>query len=485
MDDDLAIAPSDLEAERNVVGACLLAGSAFTASSPLVAPDDFYCRPYGWMYAAIGEMATAGHPVNVQTLSRRLAEMRSPDGARSLLDEIGGSALVVAAVEGVLPEECEFWARRVRKKRGERDLLAFSEWVRKQALSSPEDLSRVQAQVEERLAAISARADDRPEVVTAAETQAEIEARIDRYINDPDAITGLPLNWPILDRYLDGLQPGNVTIVYAPSSRYKSFVVANMGWRMARQGIRGLWFTTEMPLAQVQERVVQLEAGLNFKWLRRDHSIGLFRNEIRSAIRTVAGYPIYYCDRSELDIGQVRAETLRQRRWNGIQYVIVDLVDMVASSQYGDNETSNQSVVMRKMKSIAKAANVHIVLVSHVAKGERSLRNKASLDPEEMKGSSSKYQDVDAAISIMPVERDPETGDWRGLDRREIQRVVTEKGILKLLFAITKNRHGELGELPFAVSLHKGGRIAPMVAPTMHQPELDITVCDEVDINAA
>lgn len=459
---DALMQPSDFDAERKVIGACLLSKDATTKAMTALNPDDFYCVPYAHAFTAICQMAMAGEPVNVQTVIRKLDDIKTADGKESLLNSMGGGALVVNTVEGTLPEECEFWAKTVKKKRAERDLLQFGDWVRQQALSNPTDIDKLRASVEERLTNVVG-GEAVKDVVKMDDGMGDLESRIDRYINDPDSITGLEMGWPVLDRMLDGLQPGNVTILYAPSSRFKSLFATNVGWRLARNGYPGMWYTTEMPKVQVQERILQLEAKMNFSWLRKDGTIGGYRDEIRAAMRRMAGYPIYLCDRSDVEVGALRAEVMRYKKWHNIQYVIVDLVDMVSTSAYKDDSVAQQSAVMRQMKALAKQADVHILLVSHVSKGDKALRNKPDLDVEDMKGSSSKYQDVDCAISLMPVERSPETGEWMGLTRVQITDAIASRKPLKLLVAVTKNRHGELARLEFAISLGYGGRITPMV----------------------
>ena len=135
---------------------------------------------------------------------------------------------------------------------------------------------------------------------------------------------------------------------------------------------------------------------------------------------------------------------------------------MVSTAQFKDDSVAQQSQVMRQLKGIAKSANIHIILVSHISKGEKQMHKQAFLSPEDMKGSSSKFQDVDAAISLMPVRTDSETGQWVGLSLEELTDRVKSDGQLNMLVTFTKNRHGELGGIPFIVSINKGGRIFPL-----------------------
>lgn len=441
--------PSDPEAERQVVGACMLSKDATATAMDALGPDDFFAIPYRQAFAAIIDLAVGGKPVSTHSVVRRMAEMFTD----------ADTAPALSATEGVSPSDCAFWAEAVKAKRGQRDLMAFTEWAHKQVAAGG-DPKKLRIELEERLVALQE--GKAGAVVTTAEGEEALRARIQKYIEDPDAITGMALEWGEFDQMLDGLQPGNVTIVYAPSGKFKSMFVTNIGYRLARRGHGGLWYTTEMPWLQVQERILQMEAAVNLKWLREDGVIDQHRQQIDDAIARLSDYPIYFSERDTVDIQTLRAEVLRYKKWRNIEYIIVDLVDSVSTSTFKDDSISQQSAIMRAMKGIAKAANVHVILVAHTSKGDKASRNQADLDMEDMKGSSSKYQDVDAAISVMPVRYDSERLRYVGMTREEIGIAVSRREALKVMVSVTKNRHGPFGQIIFAISLLKGGRMQPM-----------------------
>lgn len=467
----LMMVPTDPEAERRVVGACLLSPSAIVLAMAQINPTDFFVPGYRWTFGAIIEMAMNGKPVNIQTVIRHLKTLTAANG-NNALDEMGGASVVVGSVEGVLPEEVEFWAAAVRKKRAERDVWQVAEWAHRE-ISKGTDIVKVKAKLEERLSAMG-HDEDEAEIVSVGENMGPLEARIDRYIDDPEAITGMEVDWGPFDRAIDGFQPGNVSIVYAPTSRFKSMFVTNIGWRLARKGYRGIWYTTEMPALQVKERLLQLEAGLNFRWLRREGEMGKHRADIKSAMRSMAGLPIEISDRSDVEVGRLAAAVIRRKKYQDIKYIIVDLIDFVSVENYKDNSVQQESAIMKKMKSLAKKADIHVILVSHIAKGDKALRNAADLDVEEMKGSSAKSQDVDLAISVMPVMPNPEKpGEYIGMTRKDISLFQKEKRNMTMMVSLTKNRHGELEQILMSINLRMGGRIAPLDTKRWVQQHLD------------
>lgn len=454
-----ALAPCDTNAEKKILGALILYPTAIPEIMDKLLPEDFYSTANKEIYSGLCTLSVDGKPISVDTIGSLLSQRKSETGG-TVLESIGGARTILECVEGSSTEELDFWTTVVRSKSESRQLLGFAEDARRAALSNSGDVSKLRAKLEERLVSLGGSYSNQSVSINAAAD--ELDERLERYINDPDSIIGLATGWDKLDRSIDGFQPGNVSIFYAPSSRFKSLFTANVGLKFAQNNVPGLWFTTEMPRVQVMERILSLECELNLKWLRRDYKIFDHKQDIYAAKERIKNLPIYFCDTSSVDISEVRAEVSRHKRWNDIQYIIVDLIDHVTSSRYKDEMVNNQRVVMAGMKAIAKDFNIHVILVSHVGKAASQGNTDASLDMENMIGSAAKYQDVDHSFSIMPVKQDME-GKLFALSREEILGKIQADGMLNVLISVTKNRHGELLNYLMTLDFNRGGIFVPMV----------------------
>jgi len=417
-------------------------------------PDHFYSIQNKYIYESLCSLYIDGNPTTPETIANDLSRRKDMDKTR--LEWVGGAKYIIDTLESTNPDEAVYWADVVGTRYDERRLLDFAEHTKNLVYTNAgSDISKLRNRLEEKLISLSGDVSSTSSPLSAS--LPDLDARIEKYITNPDGITGMPTTFRKLDEALDGLQVGNVSIIYAPSSRFKSLFATNIGWHLAEQNIPGLWFTTEMPRVQVLERLLQIEAGINLKWLRRDKKILAYRKQIKEAQARMQGYPIYFCDTSSLDVSEIRAEIARQKRWHDIQYIIVDLVDHVSSSRYKDEMVNNQRSVMAAMKQMAKDFNIHVMLVSHVTKGSSETRAKADLDVEEMIGSSAKYQDVDASISIGPAKMD-EKSRWVAMSREDILWAMQNGGLIDVLISVTKNRHGELLRYLITLDFNHGGR---------------------------
>lgn len=446
----------DIEAERRVVGALILDRDLISDAMLILVPESFYSIQNKYIFESICSLYIDGNPTTPETIANDLSKRKDMDKTR--LEWVGGAGYIMGIIDSCNPDEFSYWVDVVITRYDERKLLEFAESAMNMVYSnSGTDISKIRNRLEEKLISLSGEVSNSSSPIGASIP--DLDARIQKYIDNPDGITGMSTGLRKLDQSLDGLQPGNVTIIYAPSSRFKSLFATNIGWHLAEQNVPGLWFTTEMPRVQVLERLLQIEAGLNLKWLRRDKKLLQYRKLIRESQDRLHKYPIYFCDTSALDVSEIRSEISRQKRWHDIKYIIVDLVDHVSSSKYKDEMVNNQRAVMASMKQIAKDFDIHVLLVSHVTKGTAETRAKADLDVEEMIGSSAKYQDVDASISIGPAKMD-EKGRWVAMSREDILWAMSNGGFIDVLLSVTKNRHGELLRYIVTLDFTHGGRFS-------------------------
>lgn len=434
--------PNDIGAERKLVGAILLQPTLMPEMMGLVEPSDLAHAPYALMYAAMCDLAVEDSPISVGTVALRVAEYS--------VDRVA----VVAALEGVATGEAAFWAQRVVELRKKRSLLAASVEAQRLALSS-EPIDAAFAKVEELLASKQSGRD--ASTIDMPAGTARMMERLERYIADPDALAGLATGWNKFDRYLDGLRPGGVYTFYADPSGFKSMMVQNIGWRLARDGTPGMWFSTETPWHEVMERLTQFEMQANFREIRRDRKLYEHIDKIRQTAEYVAQYPIWGNDQSSMELGFLRGIVRRMKKLHGIEYVIVDLVDHCYSAKHKGKQVESDEAVMTGLKDMAKCENVAVIVTSHVRKRDRfGDQTKPYIEPTEMRGSSEKQGTSDACISLVLVRKDM-NGFYCRLSYEEVVAQKETEGAHTIYAAVTKNRHGETGRVMFRVDLHKGG----------------------------
>jgi len=440
---DEPLPPSSAEAERKVLGTVLLSPDVMADLIGELRAEDFFFAEHGIIYGAMADLLIEGHPISVATVATQAGKKLE-----------GGQATVAACIEGALPGEAHMWAEQVVTYRKRRDLQKAAQLGLTLA-DSEADIDESFARVQTALT--SAQRDSSSGVLSAGDAMDEVLGNIDRYIDDPTALAGPSTGWNGLDRLLDGYRPGGVTAIYAKTSSYKSTFVANSAHHLALNDVPVMLFTTETPTREIMERLLQIELMVNFRTLKYERRLYQIQSQIRDAAEIVRQYPIWICDQSAMDIGYVMGAVARQSTRRKLAVVVIDLIDHVSSKFLTRSETESERYVSQQVKAMAKREELHVVETTHVKKADRFVlgANRPYIDPEEVKGSTSKIQDADASISLMVV-KETDTG-YAPMERDEIVRQRHEEGQHLIYAAVTKNRHGEQGNVLFNVDLTRGG----------------------------
>ena len=109
--------PSNLEAERTILGAILVDNAAFNSAAEILSREDFYRDAHRRIYEAMAVLAERSQPIDLVTLKDEL-------GRRSALEAVGGAAFLAGLVDGVpRVTSVEHWSRLIKEKAVLRKLI--------------------------------------------------------------------------------------------------------------------------------------------------------------------------------------------------------------------------------------------------------------------------------------------------------------------------------------------------------------------------
>jgi replicative DNA helicase len=104
------VPPSSLEAERAVLGACLVDREALNMVMETLVPDDFYDLNHRLAFDIICDMAQRDKPVDALTFLEESTK-------RELVEKIGGQPFIAGLVNGVTTTaNAEYYALIVKDK---------------------------------------------------------------------------------------------------------------------------------------------------------------------------------------------------------------------------------------------------------------------------------------------------------------------------------------------------------------------------------
>jgi replicative DNA helicase len=244
-----------------------------------------------------------------------------------------------------------------------------------------------------------------------------------------DRVARIWLGFPTLDNIIEGLRPGEVLGLMARPGIGKTMVLGHIARAVAESEVGHVFFSLEMPAAQIVQRIACAHYGLNRYTLRdRLEANGLDATEYAENFRR-----FLLVDTPGLDVSRMAAK-LRQIQAGPLKNVPIRLVTVDHLGLIGgDRKMSTYdrvSTQARELKELAKRFECAVVVAIQVNR--------------EAGGDGSKELGLGAARDSGVVE---EAMDYliaiRRLDRTQALGQVDRERHRDVLFAkVVKNRHG-------------------------------------------
>jgi len=389
-------APHSVEAEEAVLGSALIDPEALVRVMPRLRAGDFFVVKHAWVWEALTALHERREPIDFLTVCNELE-------ARGQLAEVGGAAYLSHLIN-VVPTaiHAEGYAGIVERTALKRRLLGAASDIARLACdedrthSDPDDLVAQAAQI---VFNVQAGASGRP-VISMREAASQFYDRVQDLYEHAGEPLGIPTGFTDLDQLLGGLQRGDLVIVAARPGVGKSSLLACLALNAVKRfRQRALWFSLEMPHAQVTQRLVSLETGINGQRLRG----GQLREDewprFIQATGCLSDYALWIDDTAGLSTTAMRARAARVRAEHGLDLVLVDYVQLMSAPGRHENRAQEVGAISRALKNLALELNVPIVAAAQLS---RAVEQRQDKRPQlcDLRESGSIENDADVVLFI-------------------------------------------------------------------------------------
>jgi replicative DNA helicase len=393
--------------ERDALGQMLSSGGTFDAYVATgLQRADFFKAAHQQVFDGIAAVEGRGIRADVVTVGLELRKQGTFEAV--------GAGYFVGLTDGHVrptPEAVQFIAGELAELAGRRELLAALERGTVADVAEKADRA-VTRTVDQR------RAYDAP---------GQLESlRVDTVRDDAGRLW---LGLPTLDNILEGLRPGEVFGLMARPGIGKTLVLGHITRAVAETAFGHVFFSLEMPAAQIVDRIAGAHFGMNRHALRDRLKGGAL--DVADYERTFARFVLV--DAPGLSIADMSAK-LRQIQASTLRNVPLRLVTVDHLGLVGGDRKMNTydrvSTQARELKELAKRFNVTVLLAVQVNR--------------EAGGDGSKELGLGSARDSGVVE---EAMDYlvamRRLDRSQTLSAFEREKYRDVLFAkVVKNRHG-------------------------------------------
>lgn len=402
--------PSDLAAERALLGAMFLTSQAISDSlEEGLQQWHFYSPAHVRIFDAVSDLYQAGQPVDLVTVANQL---RPNEGLKA----VGGEdALIDIQTSTPVAGHADQYARIVINHALLRRLIEKAHEVIKIGYSSPEDVGEAIDEAEAQIfAATQERLTDSAEHISAL-----LEQSLDRmemlYEKKMD-ITGIPTGFREYDKLLAGLQPSNLIVVGGRPSVGKTSFALGMALNVAKLTDKSvLYFSMEMSKLELAQRMVAAEAQVDYTRVRTGQLREQDWMKVTDAMSRLRDANIWIDDSPALTTMEVRAKARRYSNSENLGLVVIDYLQIM--TPYGkqrDNRAVEVGEMSRSLKILAREIDCPVLALSQLS---RSLEARTDKRPllSDLRESGSIEQDADVVTFLYRDEMYNDESPDRGL----------------------------------------------------------------------
>jgi replicative DNA helicase len=418
--------PSNVEAERSILGAILLDNTVCNQAIEFLKRDDFFLDSHRRIFDKMVTLSERLSSIDLITLSdelRRAAEF----------EQIGGATYIASLIDGVpRTDNIEHYAKIVKKKSMLRKLISASNQIIARAFDEEDDADIIIDQAEQAIFQI---AEDKVRqgfqyIGTVAQRRLE---QIEQMADRPEMITGVPTGFVDFDHLTSGLQRQDLIIIAARPSMGKTALALNMAQYAARNGSVVGIFSLEMSAEQLASRLLCSEARVDAHRLRTGF---LNREEwarLGDALRRLCETKVYIDDTPGSGVLEMRAKARRLKAEHGLDLLVVDYLQLMSGRGRIESRQQEVSQISRDLKTLAKELDIPVLALSQLSRAPET-RSEHKPQLSDLRESGAIEQDADVVCFIYREEIYNETDENRG--RAEL--------------LIAKQRNGPTGKVELA-----------------------------------
>ncbi len=441
--------PTNVDAERFVLGSILLDDTFYIQAAGSLEPDDFSLEKHRRIFKRMGELHERGEKIDRVTVANELMKF-------SELEACDGLSYLVSLDDG-LPQipNLESYIRIVKDKSILRRIIFASQHMMNRCMTAEEEPDTILAGAEETLLKLG-EARVRSGLQSAGQILDDYEGGLSAFLDPSKRIKGISTGFTKFDEYTGGLHAGDLFILAARPSMGKTALALNIAQHVALKMKQTVAvFSLEMSKESLLTRMLCAAARVDSSRFRGGFLNQEERRRLNQAVSDLAEAPLWIDDTAGLHLMDMHAKLRRlQSERQKLGLVIVDYLQLMSGRGRFENRVQEVSALSRGMKLLAKELNIPMLVLSQLSRAPETRQGDHRPQLSDLRESGSIEQDADIVAFIFREEvyqRDRE--DLRGLAELIISKQRNGPiGTVNLVFlhAQTKfeNRAEDTGELP-------------------------------------
>ncbi len=402
--------PASLDAEKAVLAALLLNDENLSQVVEFLTPQDFYMPTHRVIYQAILEIAQKMERLDLVTLQDALER-------KGQLEAVGGVMYLLGLQEdipslGLIAQH----AKIIKEKAVLRELINSASSIITSCFNQEDkDLTAVLDEAEKTIFQISNKRADQNFVQLHIWLKKTFQHLSD-IKSSSGGLTGIPSGYSMLDQMTSGFQKGDLIILAARPSMGKTALALNIAAHVAGAGQRVGVFSLEMGAEQLTLRLLSSESNVAHHNIRNATITSEEWIEVINVAGRLAEMKLFIDDTAALDIMTLRAKARKLKAEHGVDFIVIDYLQMLHSSKRHENRHQEVSEISRALKALAKELQVPILALSQLSRAVDSRMDKRPM-LSDLRESGAIEQDADLIMFLYrDVVYNPDTENPAGAE---------------------------------------------------------------------
>ena len=419
--------PNETSIEQMVLGSLLIEKNAVDKVANILRPEHFYDGSNSKIYSVILEMSNRNIPIDIYTVTEQLRH-------KGLLEDVGGAYYIATLPDKVgSAAHIEYHARIIVEKAIRREIVKCADNLQLDGINEAVPMDELIRLLEQTTQSIQESV-VKQDAENISSILPDVLKKMEEVSSNPDELSGVSSGFSSIDRITQGWQRSDMIVIAARPSMGKTAFSVSMAVNMAKQGKNVLFFSLEMSKAQIVQRILSMETGVNQNSIRR----GLSTDEwsaVDSKVQTISNLNIIIDDEAAISVLDFKTKSRQYMKQYSIDIIMIDYLQLMV----GDNKNNrNEEVrtISSGIKAIAKELNIPVIALSQLNRAVESRAGDKRPMLSDLRDSGSIEQDADIVCFIHRPEK-------YGIEVTEDGEPTENLG--QIIFA--KNRNGEIGDV--------------------------------------
>jgi replicative DNA helicase len=385
--------PSNIEAERAILGAILLNDESLEHVVEILIETDFYVPAHQTIYKAMVDLKEANQRIDLITLQDILAQ-----GGK--LEQIGGVVYLLGLQEdipamGLIVQHAQI----VRAKAVLRELITSSMNIISICYEQAEDeINSIIDEAEKKIFQIS-NSRSKQSFVQLNIWLKKTFQHLSSIKNSAKGMTGVPTPFSQLNQMTSGFQENDMIILAARPSMGKTALALNLATHAIKEKKTVGFFSLEMSAEQLTLRLLASESGINNQNIKNATISSEEWIELTHVAAELAEMKLFIDDTAGISIMELRAKARKLKSQQNVDMIIIDYLQLLHSTKRHENRHQEVSEISRSLKGLAKELKIPIIALSQLSRAVDSRMDKRPM-LSDLRESGAIEQDADVIMFL-------------------------------------------------------------------------------------